>query len=79
LVSLENSPDLFHPLPDLKVGDFVYYRGLLSRVESLEFEGRHCWVVNTDGDTYLVAQSHPELQDAVLRVTAAMDRCDFDL
>jgi hypothetical protein len=67
------------PLLPLKVGLLVYCRGKLSRIESIEeFGEHHGWLLNNDGDRYLVPQSHPDLQDVVLRVAAELDRSDFD-
>jgi hypothetical protein len=62
----------------LKVGDMVFYRGKLARVESLEFEGRYCWLLNNDGDTYLVPQWDENLQNWFLRTLAESARDDFD-
>ncbi len=63
----------------LKVGDMVYYRRRLARIESIEEFGEHrCWLLNNDGDEYLVSQSHPDLQDKVSRVLAELDSNDFD-
>jgi hypothetical protein len=58
----------------------VYFRGKLCRVESVENDEDYgfCWLMDNDGDAYLVPRRHPDLQNAVLRVLAELDRSDFD-
>jgi hypothetical protein len=62
----------------LKVDDMVFYQGKLSRIESIEFDGRYCWLLNNDGDSYWVPQSHPDLQNGFFRMMAESMRPDFD-
>jgi hypothetical protein len=61
----------------VRVGDMVLYRGRLSRVESLELEERYCWLLNDDGDTYLVPQWDSDLQNYFERVLAEARRAEF--
>ena len=68
------------PLSPLKVGTIVYYRGKLCRVQSVEDDESYgfCWLIDNDGDTYLVPRRHSDLHDPFLRVLAEFDRDEFD-
>jgi len=45
----------------LNMGSMVYYRGVRCRAESVDDDERYgfCWLVDNDGDTYLVPRRHP--------------------
>jgi hypothetical protein len=77
-MQMTNSNQPLKPDP-LEKGDMVYYRGRLSRIKGIEeFGEHHCWLLNDDGDTYLVPRSHPDLQCEFYRTMAESMREDFE-